>query len=178
MKILRAKTSGLFEGRPLTGAHLANTKLNETEMRAGATTLKSYPRRLVLELTNRCNLNCVMCGRNSARFRPTTLDMDTFRSLEPVMDHVEEVTLMGWGEPTVNPGFPEMLQIIADHGARAGGERMRAAIAGTSAAVSARRIARSTASELCWIGMSKYGRTRRLAATKSSSSSVTPAGCP
>ena len=119
MKILRAKTSSLFEGRPLTGSHLSNTQLNVEEMRAGATVLKSYPRRLVLELTNRCNLNCVMCGRNSAYFRPTTMDMDTFRSLEPVMDYVEEVTLMGWGEPTVNPGFADMLQIVADHGARA-----------------------------------------------------------
>jgi len=90
VKILRAKTSNLFEGRPLTGSHLSNTQLNEEEMRAGATVLKSYPRRLVLELTNRCNLNCVMCGRNSAHFRPTMLDMDTFHSLEPAMDHVEE----------------------------------------------------------------------------------------
>jgi MoaA/NifB/PqqE/SkfB family radical SAM enzyme len=45
--------------------------------------------------------------------------MDTFRSLEPIMDHVEEVTLMGWGEPTVNPGFADMLKTVADHGARA-----------------------------------------------------------
>jgi len=119
VKILRAKTSSLFEGRPLTGAHLANTKLNEAEMRAGATVLKSYPRRLVFELTNCCNLNCIMCGRNSANFQPTTLDIDTFCSLEPIMDHVEEVTLMGWGEPTVNPWFADMLQVIADHGARA-----------------------------------------------------------
>lgn len=119
MEILRAKTTTLFEGRPLTGAHLANTRLNIREMEAGASVLASYPRRLVLELTNRCNLNCVMCGRNSASFRPTTLDMDTFRSLESIMDHVEEVTLMGWGEPTVNPGFAEMLRTIADHGARA-----------------------------------------------------------
>lgn len=119
MEILRAKTATLFEGRPLTGAHLSNTLLNTGEMEAGATILESYPRRLVLELTNRCNLNCVMCGRNSAHYRPTTLDMDTFRSLEPIMGHVEEVTLMGWGEPTVNPDFGKMLHAIASHGARA-----------------------------------------------------------
>ena len=119
MEILRAKTSTLFEGKPLTGEHLANSRLNTREMEDGACELRSYPRRLVLELTNRCNLNCVMCGRNSAHFKPTTLSMDTFRSLEPVMDHVEEVTLMGWGEPTVNPGFADMLRAIADHGARA-----------------------------------------------------------
>ena len=119
MEILRAKTAMLFSGRPLTGAHRTNSELNMREMEAGATVLESYPRRLVLELTNRCNLNCVMCGRNSATFRPTTLDMDTFRALEPLMDHVEEVTLMGWGEPTVNPGFADMLRTIADHGARA-----------------------------------------------------------
>lgn len=59
-----------------------------------------------------------MCGRNAADFKATAFDMDVFRSLEPVMDYVEEVTLMGWGEPTIYPNFIEMLDIINRHGAR------------------------------------------------------------
>lgn len=59
--------------------------------------MESYPRRLVFELTNACNLNCVMCGRNAADFKMTSFDMDVFRSFEPMMDTIEEVTLMGWG---------------------------------------------------------------------------------
>ena len=88
------------------------------ELEAGKTILESYPRRLVFELTNACNLNCIMCGRNAADFKPTVFDMDVFRSFEPLMDIVEEVTLMGWGEPTIHPNFIEMLEIINKHSAR------------------------------------------------------------
>lgn len=116
--ILRAKTKTLFSGKDLTQRQKNNTKLNMEEMERAEICLRSYPRRLVFELTNACNLNCVMCGRNAADFKPTVFDMDVFRSFEPLMDTVEEVTLMGWGEPTIHPHFNEMLEIINRHSAR------------------------------------------------------------
>lgn len=116
--IIRAKTKNLFSGKELTEQQKKNSDLNIKELEEGKTILKSYPRRLVLELTNACNLNCVMCGRNAANFKPTVFDMDVFKSLEPLMDTVEEVTLMGWGEPTIHPHFNEMLEIINRHSAR------------------------------------------------------------
>lgn len=116
--ILRAKTKTLFSGKPLTEIQRKNSELNLKEIDEKATVLESYPRRLVLELTNACNLNCVMCGRNAADFKLTAFDMDYFRSLEPLMDTIEEVTLMGWGEPTIHPHFKEMLKIIDRHSAR------------------------------------------------------------
>lgn len=117
--IIRAKTKTLFQGRPLSEQKTKNSELNLQEIDTSATILKSYPRRLVFELTNACNLNCVMCGRNAADFKLTSFDMDVFRSFEPIMDYVEEVTLMGWGEPTIHPHFKEMLDIIHKHGTRA-----------------------------------------------------------
>lgn len=116
--IIRAKTKNLFSGKELTEQQKKNSDLNIKELEEGKTILKSYPRRLVLELTNACNLNCVMCGRNAANFKPTVFDMDVFKSLEPLMDTIEEVTLMGWGEPTIHPHFNEMLEIINRHSAR------------------------------------------------------------
>lgn len=116
--LLRAKTKTLFSGKELTEKQSNNSKLNVSEIDNGTTILKSYPRRIVLELTNACNLNCKMCGRNAADFKLTSFDMDVFRSLEPLMDTVEEVTLMGWGEPTIHPHFIEMLEIINKHSAR------------------------------------------------------------
>lgn len=116
--ILRAKTKTLFSGRELTEKQSANSNLNVAELESGKTALESCPRRLVFELTNACNLNCIMCGRNAADFKPTVFDMDVFRSFEPLMDIVEEVTLMGWGEPTIHPHFNEMLEIINKHSAR------------------------------------------------------------
>ncbi len=116
--IIRAKTKNLFNGKELSEKQQDNSDLNMQELEDGATVLKSYPRRLVFELTNACNLNCVMCGRNAADFKPTVFDMDVFRSFEPLMDTIEEVTLMGWGEPTIHPHFNEMLEIINRHSAR------------------------------------------------------------
>lgn len=116
--IVRAKTKMLFSGKPLTERQQRNTTLNLQEIDAGVTILQSYPRRLVLELTNACNMNCVMCGRNAAQFKPTVFDMEVFHSLEPIMDDIEEVTLMGWGEPTIHPHFTEMLAAIDKHSAR------------------------------------------------------------
>lgn len=116
--IIRAKTKMLFEGKSLTEKQKANSELNISEIDENKAILQSYPRRLVLELTNACNLNCVMCGRNAADFKLTAFDMDLFRSFEPMMDTIEEVTLMGWGEPTIHPHFNEMLEIIDKHSAR------------------------------------------------------------
>ena len=116
--LLRAKTKTLFEGKPLTEKQKENTDLNLKEIDENKVVLDSYPRRLVLELTNACNLNCVMCGRNAADFKLTSFNMDIFRSLEPLFDTIEEVTLMGWGEPTIHPNFLEMLETINKHSAR------------------------------------------------------------
>ena len=116
--IIRAKTKYLFQGKPLSSLQKQNSDLNLQELQDGCTILNSMPRRLVLELTNACNLNCVMCGRNAAQFKPTFFQIDWLRYLEPLLDTVEEVTLMGWGEPTVHPEFVQMLELIHNHSAR------------------------------------------------------------
>lgn len=116
--ITRAKTKYLFQGKPLTPAQRENSEQNLREIQSGAVVLRSFPRRLVLELTNACNLNCVMCGRNAAQFQPTVFRLDWLRYFEPMLDTVEEVTLMGWGEPTIHPEFVRMLELIHRHSAR------------------------------------------------------------
>ena len=116
--IVRAKTKMLFQGKELTHQQKQNSDLNLQEIDNKETVLKSLPRRLVFELTNACNLSCVMCARNATTFKPTVFDMDWFRWFEPMLDTVEEVTLMGWGEPTMHPNFTEMLKIIDQHSAR------------------------------------------------------------
>lgn len=79
-----------------------------------AVVLKSYPQRLVLELTNACNLRCIMCGRDEAEFAPTVFKLDYLKKLEHLLDIVEEVTLFGWGEPTMHPQFIEILKYLND----------------------------------------------------------------
>lgn len=110
--IIRAKTKELLQTRELTQRQKDNTKLNKEEMDNQSTVLKSYPQRLVLELTNACNLRCIMCGRDEAEFAPTVFKLDYLKKLEYLLNIVEEVTLFGWGEPTMHPQFIDILKYL------------------------------------------------------------------
>ena len=116
--VIRSKTKFLFAGKALTEKQRKNSELNLAEIDAHETVLRSLPRRLVFELTNACNLRCVMCGRSAADFNPTFFNLDWLRYFESLLDTVEEVTLMGWGEPTMHPNFAEMLGVIDQYDAR------------------------------------------------------------
>ena len=109
MSIIQARRLDLKETRPLTPLQRKNSTLNEQEALAGAIQLRSCPRRLVLEMTNACNIRCKMCGRVAADFTPTVFKKDWLSIFEPIADKIEEVTLLGWGEPTLHPEFSEFL---------------------------------------------------------------------
>ena len=118
MSILRAKTIDLMQTQELTSLRQQNSILNKKEAGEQTEILESFPRRLVFELTNVCNLNCVMCGRNAATFKPTYFDIAWLEKTKSVLDKIEEVTLMGWGEPTIHPEFNRFLEWAHANGLR------------------------------------------------------------
>ena len=113
--IIRAKTKDLFESESLTIDQLKNKDLNIKEIEGQNRILKSLPRRLIFELTNSCNLNCITCGRNEANFCETFFDITWLKKFDKILNIVEEVTLMGWGEPTIHPNFKEILQYLDNY---------------------------------------------------------------
>lgn len=116
---IRAKTKDLFDFHvKLTEKQTANSLLNSNEMNCGKTQLQSCPRRIVFELTNACNLRCKMCGRNDADFILTSFKNAWIDQFESVLDTVEEVTLMGWGEPTMHPEFVDILKHLNQYPVR------------------------------------------------------------
>ncbi|PKM82386.1 MAG: radical SAM protein [Firmicutes bacterium HGW-Firmicutes-14] len=110
--ILRAKTVDLLQTGELNSQQKANSELNLKELNEGKEILASFPRRVVLELTNDCNLRCIMCGRDEANFNKTVLNTELFRKFNDVFQNAEEVTLFGWGEPTIHPEFIDILKHI------------------------------------------------------------------
>jgi radical SAM protein with 4Fe4S-binding SPASM domain len=116
--ILRAKTDRLIQTRALSAERIANTLASQEAMKNSSQTLTSKPQRFVFEMTSACNLNCAMCGRNSADFKPTRFDPAWLAKFDGVARFVEEVTLMGWGEPTAHPDFVEFLRWASGHGLR------------------------------------------------------------
>ncbi len=118
MSILRARTLDLKETSPLTKERKENSIQNEKEALENKMVLDSYPRRLVLEMTNACNIKCIMCGRNAADFKPTFFDIEWLKYFESITDKIEEVTLLGWGEPTLHPEFSKFLRWAHERGLR------------------------------------------------------------
>ncbi len=116
--ILRAKTFDLFQTRELTEQQRKNSELNLKEFQENVIELTSFPRRIVMELTNACNLRCLMCGRNEALFHKTAMTPEDVQRFAPFLQLVEEVTFCGWGEPTVNPCFRDILNFIAAYPVR------------------------------------------------------------
>ena len=112
-------TKTLFSfGKRLTDAQSQNSVLNRLEMDEKKIVLSSCFRHLVLELTNSCNMNCVMCGRNFAEFKPYYLPLEIVEYFRPFFNIIEEVTLMGWGEPTIHPCFTTILEILDQYDVR------------------------------------------------------------
>lgn len=110
MSLIRAKTLDLKEIGQLSDIQKENSRINREEALAGAAYLESYPRRLVLEMTSACNISCKMCGRSTVDFKPTLFKPEWLDIFEVITDKVEEVTLLGWGEPTLHPAFSEFLR--------------------------------------------------------------------
>lgn len=113
--VLRAKTKDLLQIGKRTRRQRENSALNVAEMESRSTFLRSYPRRVVLELTNACNLRCIMCGRDEARFRLTSFRFEWLDRLKEAYGYAEEATLFGWGEPTIHPDFERMLAYLDDY---------------------------------------------------------------
>jgi MoaA/NifB/PqqE/SkfB family radical SAM enzyme len=111
-------TRTLFSEKPLSSAQSKNSALNLSEMDRKEITLQSFPRRIVLELTSACNMRCAMCGRTAVEFKPSYLPLETVNYLGPLLNTVEEVTLMGWGEPTIHPDFISILETLDAYDAR------------------------------------------------------------
>src|SRR4030067_3653296 len=105
------KTEKLFK-TPLSSAQMSNSELNLREFREGRTELEASPRRIVFELTNRCNFQCIMCGREAENFQTKDLPVDVVKACEPFYGRTEEVTLHGWGEGTLHPKTAEVLQYL------------------------------------------------------------------
>ncbi len=76
---------------------------------------KSFPKKILLELTNNCNLNCIMCGVGKKRYDPSrNLPLDLLNYLsENILIKAEIIRLNGLGESTILHNFFEYLDILS-----------------------------------------------------------------
>jgi len=100
---------GSARPRPL---HTVNTLVNEAERRGQRASLLSRPRLLQVEVTNRCNLNCMFCSRYYQSLKLGDLPDALVPAVEEASDGVLETVLFGYGEPPIAPVFYTLLRCV------------------------------------------------------------------
>lgn len=72
----------------------------------------SYPEKIYIELTTRCNLHCRMCVKyaEGSRIEEGDLPISACRSLLSTLPHVRELVLNGIGEPLLHPQLEEIIR--------------------------------------------------------------------
>ena len=73
------------------------------------------PRKLNIEVTTRCNLNCAMCMRKLWKEDGSDMTMETYRALLPIFPEIEAVNIIGIGEPLLNENVIEMIRLGKEH---------------------------------------------------------------
>lgn len=74
---------------------------------------RSHPEEIMIELTTRCNYNCIYCfRRNLINEREGTMDAELALKIidEAAITGVKRISFSGWGEPLLHPDALEILR--------------------------------------------------------------------
>jgi putative metalloenzyme radical SAM/SPASM domain maturase len=73
---------------------------------------KSYPSKLFVEVTTRCNLRCGMCVKQTSdsELLEGNISPETFCALEPSFPYLTALILNGIGEPLLHPHLEEFIR--------------------------------------------------------------------
>jgi len=73
--------------------------------------LADFPFYVDIELTNKCNLNCIMCSRQIMKRPVGFMGMDIYKKIvDEVKDYEAAIRFARWGEPTLHSKFDEALE--------------------------------------------------------------------
>lgn len=93
---------------------LADFYLNKTQV-------SGLPMELVIEVTNKCNLNCIMCIRQNMTRPVGFMKMKLFKKIiNETADFLELLYLHGLGEPLFHPKIFEMVKYAKSKGLNVG----------------------------------------------------------
>lgn len=79
------------------------TKLKRFERKTVKSKLLSYPDMILVEPTNRCNIDCIMCFRHYQHtYQIGDMDEIVFQNLVPILSYIQEINLQARGEPLLH----------------------------------------------------------------------------
>lgn len=79
-----------------------NLELNIKELYENKTILESYPIKLFLEISQKCNLKCIMCDHENYSSEQKDFSIELFDKIKPLLHKAEEVNFFMVGEPTLS----------------------------------------------------------------------------
>jgi putative metalloenzyme radical SAM/SPASM domain maturase len=77
--------------------------------------MEDKPKKLNIEASSRCNLNCDMCMRKVLLEETGDMSLETYKALLPVFPELESVNIIGIGEPLLNENIIEMIKLGKRH---------------------------------------------------------------
>ena len=89
-----------------------STRINSAKAAAGAlreVPKPAFPIRLQVEVTNRCNINCIMCSRHENKLTLGDISPSLYDKISDLSSHAQETILFGYGEPLVSRAFYDLL---------------------------------------------------------------------
>lgn len=79
--------------------------------------IRFYPQEVVIEVTNHCNLQCVMCPHQNMQRPKGLMDEALFRKIiDEISDKAELVYLFGTGESLIHPKLCDFIDYAASKG--------------------------------------------------------------
>jgi radical SAM protein with 4Fe4S-binding SPASM domain len=79
------------------------SQLKHFERKTLKSKLWSYPDMVLVEPTNRCNIDCIMCFRHYQHtYQIGDMDETIFQQLVPVLPYIQEINLQARGEPLLH----------------------------------------------------------------------------
>jgi len=74
-----------------------------------------YPKIVQVEVTNKCNFNCIMCIRSTWSVKTGNMDFKLFRKIaRESFQYSEKIDLYGMGEPLLHPDLLRMVRLAKE----------------------------------------------------------------
>lgn len=108
-----------YEGTRVTPRRMANLVLNRWEHRNVRSTLRSYPVKLIVEVTNVCNLRCPACftgDEQQGRVRGHLAPERYARLIDELAPYLWRVEFCNWGEPLLGKHIYPMIEAATARG--------------------------------------------------------------
>lgn len=112
----------IFDQNTLSLSRLKNRRESIKSFTQNQAVNSANPVEVIIEITNNCNLDCIMCPRLNMTRSVGSMELELFQSIiDQIKDHVELIYLSGGlGDPLLHPEYGKMIAYAVENNVRIG----------------------------------------------------------